>query len=198
MDIEELNGFVSVARRVHQRTYEIFVSQTDQVQDCGKHLYGDFDNSHPEDVDTFAGILQQSNHTTTPQVQSEFPSPITLLPAVDIAQNTDSTGSQEATSNAQGLGARRRCHAPTIHDVSDITFMKKYLELCINTGEFQKSLGEIEVTGVCSDGLLFQMIKKKYLDLRSYRARYFLLKPTAIQFVQVGVNKLDEHYADLD
>ena len=166
------------------------------MQDCGKDLYGDFDNSRPEVTDVFAGILQRSNHAPTPQYQTEFPTPISPLPAAHRVQNTSLTGSQGDTSNTQSLDAQSRCHASASHNVSDVIRMKKYLELCINTGEFQISLGEIEITGVCSDGLLFRMIKKKYLDLRSHRARYFLLKPTAVQFVQVGFHKGNEDYID--
>lgn len=148
-------------------------------------MYGDFDDSSPEDTDALAGTLQQSNPDTTPRGQGESSTPISILPVGRILQNPSPTEIQGTPSSTQNLGARNQLHAAA-NNVSGVINMKKYLELCVNTGEFHKSLGEIEVTGVCSDGLLFQKIKKKYLDLRSYRARFFLLQPTAVQFVQVS------------
>ncbi|KAL9118045.1 MAG: hypothetical protein Q9187_005412 [Circinaria calcarea] len=65
----------------------------------------------------------------------------------------------------------------------------KFLELCVNTGEFTKSLGEIEISQVRSDGNLFREIKSQYLRLRGYRAKHFLLKPVAVQFVQFSLEE---------
>ncbi len=62
---------------------------------------------------------------------------------------------------------------------------KQFLELCVNTGEFRRQLAEIDVTGVRSDTELFCRIKKKYLEIRGFRAKYFLLKPVDIHFVRV-------------
>lgn len=62
---------------------------------------------------------------------------------------------------------------------------KKYFELCVNTGQFRKTLGEIDVTQCASDGSLFAQIRATYLRLRNYRAKHFLLEPTEVHFVQV-------------
>ncbi|KAL9123279.1 MAG: hypothetical protein Q9187_000151, partial [Circinaria calcarea] len=142
--------------------------------DCGKNMYGDFDDSCPEDTNALAGTLQQSNPGTTPRGQGDFSAPISILPVGHILQKTSSTDIQGTPSSTQNLGARNQLHAAG-NNVSGVIAMKKYLELCVNTGEFHKSLGEIEITGVCSDGLLFRKIKKKYLDLRSYRASVGIL-----------------------
>lgn len=65
-----------------------------------------------------------------------------------------------------------------------------YLELCVNTGEFHKTLGEIGLSGITSDEGLFSAIKKIYLQRRGFRAKYFLLKPVAVHFVRVGTGIL--------
>ncbi len=60
-----------------------------------------------------------------------------------------------------------------------------YFELCVNTGEHLKSLGEIDVTRISTDGEFFALIKQQYLRLRSFRSRFFLLKPSVISYVRV-------------
>ena len=67
---------------------------------------------------------------------------------------------------------------------------KRFLELCVNTGEFQRHLGEINITDVETDSQLFDRVREKYLELRSFRAKYFLLKPVDVHFVQVSLLSL--------
>lgn len=56
----------------------------------------------------------------------------------------------------------------------------QFLELCVNIGEYLKVLGEIPTGNISNDQELFQSIKKKYLELRGFRARFWLLKPSAV------------------
>ena len=63
---------------------------------------------------------------------------------------------------------------------------RKYIELCVNTGEFQKSLGEIEVTNAKCDSDIFHLVRDKYKEVRGFRSRFFLLKPIDVHFVQVN------------
>lgn len=65
---------------------------------------------------------------------------------------------------------------------------KKYLALCVNTGRFHKTLGEIDVTSISRDSDAFRQIKARYLEVRSFRARarrLFLLRPNRVHFVKV-------------
>jgi hypothetical protein len=63
----------------------------------------------------------------------------------------------------------------------------RFLALCVNTGEFKKSLAEIEVSKVASDGQLFKLMKETYREVRGFRARFrFLIKPVSIRFVHVS------------
>ena len=64
---------------------------------------------------------------------------------------------------------------------------KRFLELCVNTGEFQRQLAEIDVSSVKSDAQLFDLIRERYRGLRSFRLKYFLLKPADVHFVQFSV-----------
>ena len=65
---------------------------------------------------------------------------------------------------------------------------KRFLAICVNTGRYQKSLGEIDLSKICRDDRTFREIRKIYLQIRSFRARarrLFLLRPKNIHFVKV-------------
>lgn len=63
-----------------------------------------------------------------------------------------------------------------------------FLELCVNTGKFLKSLGEIDVTSINTDGDFFDTVKAHYLRLRGFRARFWLLKPISVSYVRVSLS----------
>jgi hypothetical protein len=63
---------------------------------------------------------------------------------------------------------------------------KKYFELCVNRGKWEKILGEIDITNMVSDGELFRAIAEKYDSVRGIRAKnLYLLEPANIHFVRV-------------
>ncbi|KAF2185911.1 HET-domain-containing protein [Zopfia rhizophila CBS 207.26] len=64
---------------------------------------------------------------------------------------------------------------------------KKFLELCVNTGEIDVSLGEIDITDINSDGELFKRIYERYKDLRGHRMRRIFLKPVDVHFIHFSV-----------
>lgn len=69
-----------------------------------------------------------------------------------------------------------------------------FFELCVNSGKFLKSLGEISVSStnahgvnsIDTDGEFFRKVKDNYLRLRSFRARFWLLKPVNVSYVRVS------------
>ncbi|KAH8590386.1 hypothetical protein B0O99DRAFT_305590 [Bisporella sp. PMI_857] len=66
--------------------------------------------------------------------------------------------------------------------------IKKYTALCVNTGEFNKTLGEIDISSITTDRQMFHRFKEAYHELRGFRARavrWFLIKPVDIKFIQV-------------
>ena len=62
----------------------------------------------------------------------------------------------------------------------------KYLELCINTGQYSTSLGEIDLSHVKSDGELFLKIWERYREMRPFRLRRIFSQPVDVHFVRVG------------
>lgn len=62
---------------------------------------------------------------------------------------------------------------------------QRFLELVVNHGRLERRLGEIDVTSIGSDGQLFHQIKAKYESVRGHRAKFKLMRPASIRFVQV-------------
>jgi hypothetical protein len=62
---------------------------------------------------------------------------------------------------------------------------RRFIELCVNTGEFERRLGEIDVSDARGDGDLFTRVREKYDELRSFRVKFFLFKPVNVHYVHV-------------
>lgn len=63
---------------------------------------------------------------------------------------------------------------------------RKFFELCVNRGKWEKRLGEIDITDMVNDGELFRAIAEKYDSVRGIRAKnLYLLEPADIHFVRV-------------
>jgi hypothetical protein len=66
------------------------------------------------------------------------------------------------------------------------TKRRRFFELCVNTGGYTITLGEIDVTDVQSDQELFFKIVEKHYNLRTPRFRRMLMKPVDVHFVFVS------------
>jgi hypothetical protein len=64
---------------------------------------------------------------------------------------------------------------------------QRYLEICINTRQYTKTLCEIDLKDIKSDGELFLRIRSEYFRLRKPRSNLWLLKPSGIHFVKVNL-----------
>jgi hypothetical protein len=71
------------------------------------------------------------------------------------------------------------------HNQQVSTSQLRYLELCVNTGRHIVTLGEINITGVRSDGDLFREIVARYRQLRVPGLRRMFYHPVDVQFVKV-------------
>lgn len=61
------------------------------------------------------------------------------------------------------------------------------MELCVNIGEFQRQLAEIDMTNVENDSQLFRLIRNEYREIRGSRAKYFFRRPVDVHFIQVSI-----------
>ena len=65
----------------------------------------------------------------------------------------------------------------------------KFLEVCINTGKWHRSLGEIDITRVSCDRELFALIKQRYDEVRGHRTKLFFLEPAKVEWVQFSLEE---------
>jgi hypothetical protein len=109
-----------------------------------------------------------------------IPSP----PQADLTNRTSTSssnqGSTGSTSSLFSLGPTANSFSP------QGTQRQSYLELCINTGQYTKTLSEIDLKNIKSDSDLFERIRSKYFGLRKFRSHLWLLKPVGIHFVKAS------------
>jgi hypothetical protein len=94
------------------------------------------------------------------------------------------SGTGSRTSAAEGSASSTK--ASTFSSSSSNSSIPNFLELCVNTGEHLMELGEIDLTYAKCDGDLFGAVQERYLQIRGYRSKFWLLKPAAVSFVRVG------------
>ena len=97
------------------------------------------------------------------------------------SQGPSTSGSLPAESGtSSNVGTRISAFAGVL--------VPRFFELCVNTGEFSKTLAEIDVTRVTSDMSFFKLVHQRYREVRGYRYRkHYLLKAVAMQFVLFGM-----------
>jgi hypothetical protein len=112
---------------------------------------------------------------------SSIPSP----PQADLTNRTQPSssnqGSTGSTSSSLAPGPSTNSFSP------QGTQRQSYLELCINTGQYTKTLSEIDLRDIRSDSDLFGRIRGEYFRLRKFRSYLWLLKPVGIHFVKAGL-----------
>ncbi|MCJ1473586.1 hypothetical protein MMC13_002237 [Lambiella insularis] len=156
------------------------------ICDCGKLLYGDFDNTVPEALNNLAIRLQNPGPDLMQQSNQQQSLDLNASPVAHISQSTETTsGHPRANQGPRRLqkSLPTACTMPPSPEPRSL----KFVELYVNTGKWKKSLGEIDVTHVNCDGDLFALIRERYEAVRGFRTRFFLLEPAAVQWVQFSL-----------
>jgi hypothetical protein len=165
-------------------------------------MYGDYENRDPTAVDKLASVLRRQvcgtqrvdNCNTADSTTRENSMPRdnhtlgdgdsggrgihSQAPASDQANLTHTSS---PSSNGQSTSA-----ITSNTPLSLANSKKMFLELCVNTGELDISLGEIDVSNVTSDGELFRRIYQCYKEIRGHRMRRIFLKPVDVHFIHVS------------
>ena len=107
------------------------------------------------------------------------------------SQGAASTGNHSSPPLGGGTGTANSPNSigPSISGVTQQAGRagsRRFLELCINTGGYVTSLGEIEISAGTSDGDLFDRIRKKYRELRGRSYKRMLMHPVEVHYVKVG------------
>ena len=156
-------------------------------QDCGTLLYGDFEVGEDESIDAIREYLNSSG----PASGGSNSHPSRSAPALPGRAHVNPAGS--VAREARGRESARRPHSPiSTHGLSRTPSPvedqpKKYFELCVNYGKWEKRLGEIEITNITTDEGLFRKIAEEYDSIRGSRAKALsLLEPADVHFVHVS------------
>ena len=99
-------------------------------------------------------------------------------PAVRLATtatNSDYGRLTNPSTSSSALTCPPRRKVPSKTSLS--TRRARYLELCVNTGRYTRTLGEIDITAVDSDGELFEKIAEMYYRQRAGRGCFSVQLP---------------------
>lgn len=142
-------------------------------------LNADFHDNSSQDISALTAALSE-------------PSPNSRIPAAKSDSNVDSVSSHtnhasygnsvEFGDEDSVLYSQGQYRQPEL--ISDTS--KRFLELCINTGDFHKTLGEINLSNCTSDGEMFSKIRDTYSRIRRTARRHVFQRPSDVHFVQAG------------
>ncbi|KAM0454346.1 hypothetical protein ACHAPV_008425, partial [Trichoderma viride] len=154
-------------------------------KDCGVELYGDFMVDKASDLDGLGLSLHMPAENTS------------------TVSSSDSEESVQTRTNPRHMISRssstRTALSTTSTDASSIDIVEsKFLALCINTGSIYKTLAELDMSRINSDGEAFSQMKKAYIQYRGVRSRLrFLIKPVTVEFVRFTLWNLRRGYVSI-
>ncbi|KAL7953700.1 hypothetical protein V8C34DRAFT_296259 [Trichoderma compactum] len=158
--------------------------------DCGVDLYGDFVETKTSDLDDLKSSLgtsvdERSAHSSSDSEQSQT-NPHHMISRSSSSSRTDSSKISLSTGSTDASSI----------DVDVI--LPKFLALCVNTGGMYKTLAELDMSRINSDGEAFSQMKKAYLQYRGVRSRlHFLVKPVTVEFVRFTLWNLRHGYVSV-
>ena len=150
-------------------------------------LYDDFEVAEDESIDAIREYLNSSG----PASGGSSPPPLRSAPTLPPHAHVNPTGSVAHEHGGRGSPPRQYIPVSTQrldHNTSPVVdYHKKYFELCVNYGKWEKRLGEIDITNITTDEDLFCKIAEEYASIRGARSKALsLLEPADIHFVRVS------------
>lgn len=173
-------------------------------------MYWDVEGISPQRAAELAQYLDRTN--TGPAYMSSGSQhggnlsqpPPAVLPSMPGGNARQQRSSQRQISSLND-------YTPSVTNTSSLrsTTDPCFLELCVNTGEYKRTLNETNISHVSSDGELFELIADSYYETRAMRAflplpmpRFLsgllgqgefcwsILKPTSVLYRKVSVYSL--------
>lgn len=149
---------------------------------CGEYLYGDFKDSDPHCLDELLATLNEQEASaevnSNNSQSSEILQPRPPQPAHSLPLNANNPSSHHQPLKNQSSSTTVAIN----HNSASLTPV--YFEICINSGRWQRRLGEINVSEAHNDGLFFGAIKEKYTNMRR-RRKFSFVEPRDIRYVRV-------------
>lgn len=155
-------------------------------QGCGASLYADFKENNSDNIKHLTAALQNPDYPSNPNMTTSHEMHrIPGRPNSGLASGSGSS-SVPLTSSVSQLTALKSSSAGSSNCIS-VFPEESYLEVCINTGEYTKILSEIDLRHIRCDGTLFKTLRKEYFQHRGFRSKFWLLKPSRVDFVRVRI-----------
>lgn len=198
--------------RLFRPKLEIGYQRLEWQCDCGTPLYGDFRGDSGEisklvrEIQAHGYVITQSGHGIK-QMPAGSRQTTTSNSAVSapLGLNTSHTA-QNPSLNPTGTTSRALggTQNPTV--VTTVTATPqlpvagespKFVALCVNTGPFQKTYDEIDISTIPKSAQMFHNFKKTYeacVGSRKDPLRRWLTKPVDIGFIQFAVEGLRRVY----
>jgi hypothetical protein len=129
---------------------------------------------------------------------------ITIPPAVPLGVMTGSASSSSVQQEGQDNSQGPQPHVSAQSSRQMRGHSKRSLELCVYTGKYTRTLGEIDTSVPTSDGALFEKIRAEYALVRKkgrqnrrnnknrlvrWISSVLFLEPHGASFIKVRVNK---------
>ena len=170
-------------------------------------MYRDYKQSSTVTQQSLYHSETPSHHLSHPSGYGEAASDMgNLSVSSSISRISSPTGTNTSSgeSSASSFGApssqttnnstRLRQFTPRPHQaIGD----RRFLEICVNTGDYTISLGEIDITTVATDGELFGRVAQSYRELRGAHFKRVFMKPANIHYVLVCKRSINGHLSNL-
>jgi hypothetical protein len=158
------------------------------LQNCGQELYADMSCRFPEEINRLASILQHAGDSATAIHDSYNMGMLSnihsSLPA-NLLTTTGSLSSNPVYSH-EALAVNLSSASSSGSASSDTNSQESFLEICIGTSKYAKTLCEIELKDIQSDEELFTRLRKEYFAIRKPRSMFWLLKPSGVHYVKAS------------
>ncbi|KAL7790666.1 hypothetical protein V8C43DRAFT_285140 [Trichoderma afarasin] len=152
--------------------------------DCGMDLYGDFVETKMSDLDDLKSSLDTPSINNSSDSEQSVETQTNPHHMISRSSSSSRASSSTGSTNASSV------------DVNVIP--SKFLALCVNTGGMYKTLAELDMSRINSDGEAFSQMKKAYLQYRGVRSRlHFLVKPVTVEFVRFTLWNLRHGYVSV-
>lgn len=213
-----INVFATLLRcsrtllRLFRPKLEIGYRRLEWQCDCGMPLYGDFRGDSEEisklvrEIQAHGYAVTQTCHGTK-QMPADSGRTTASNSAISapLGLNTSQTA-QNSCLNSTGTSSRalEETRNPTVGSTVTTTSLtpvtdnrSKFVALCVNTGPFQKTYDEIDISSIPKNTQMFHDFKKTYeacVSSRKNLLRRWLTKPIDIEFIQFAVEGLRRVY----
>ncbi|MCJ1380772.1 hypothetical protein MMC17_003881 [Xylographa soralifera] len=155
--------------------------------ECGERIYGDFEDTHSDALDALAILLQNPGQGVTNQHTYQEPADPNTTTSNHLNHNLSRINNESHTQQRARL--QKTTHIPCNRPPPPEPCTPKFLEVCVNTGKWHRSLGEIDITRVSCDSELFALVKQRYDEVRGHRTKLFFLEPVKVDWVQFSLEE---------